>query len=114
MPKPNEKIVSKVLDELELKESKLLSWGVTGGGFAKDELESIIEDWVSRNDVDQNISTDDILYELEQQKLLFRFPLMDDVQAVYRTRSAETIRLLDNLKQIMHYHKKPDVPLRWR
>lgn len=82
-----------VLSELEVSELPLLSWGVTNGSFAEDELLNLLEK------LDPSVDPDDLLEELEDAGLVFGHGM---VQSRYRTRMAETVRLAGSLRQWFH------------
>ncbi|PRX98009.1 protein DpdJ [Allonocardiopsis opalescens] len=73
------------LTETELREAKLLSWGAVGAEWTEDELLSILS---------AHGGGSDILDELVESALIVRTP-----RGGYRSRSAETIRLLATLRQ---------------
>lgn len=76
-----------VLDRLEDVESRLLSWGVTGVNLSCEEVEGVIGEVLPDADVAV------VLDALQQESLLLR------VGNHYRTRAAETLRLLASLRQ---------------
>jgi len=91
-----------ILDSLEKSETSLLSWGDVEGSFSEEELTSLIETILVKNE--ENLP-DEILDEFEQEqyiielleekRLIFRLPHTSS----YRTRMAETVRLLSNIRQ---------------
>ncbi|RYE54880.1 MAG: DEAD/DEAH box helicase, partial [Sphingobacteriales bacterium] len=105
-------ILSRVLDNIELQESKLLAWGITNVGFTKAEIEEIIEAWIDRSK-ESDYDCVDIFNSLVAHRMLFQLPADEQGLRLFRSRSAETIRLLDTLKQIMPYHYENN-ELRWR
>ena len=88
-----EKIHLQLLNELERLERKLLSWGIVEICFTDEEVTC-----VSRQ-IAPNAEPSELLQLLLDQRLLFK--RRRDKQPVYRTRSAETVRLLSYLKQWM-------------
>jgi hypothetical protein len=86
----------KILDDLQLKESRLLSWGMVDGAFTNDEIEGIAERVIESLGVD--IDPDDALEWLEDRALLFNLPAPEEDR--YRTRVAEGVRLFARLRQI--------------
>lgn len=88
------------LDDLEQRESRVLTWGLIDGYFGEDEIESLADDFLSKvisSGKQVPFSSGwDVVEALLDQKLLWKLP----GEARYRTRMAETIRLLARLKQI--------------
>jgi hypothetical protein len=86
-----------LLDELERREEPLLSWGVVDGGFSEDEVLEIADAWLAR----QGPLGDprEVVDDLERAGLLFRDA--GSLPTRWRTRSAETIRLLVRLRQLL-------------
>lgn len=89
------------LSDLERREANLLSWGAVDGFFDEEELLDFIKNFLSTNDPDGAFDDeDDLLDVLRDDTLLFELP---GVQGRYRTRMAESIRLLFRLRQILHW-----------
>jgi len=84
-----------ILDALEAEESKLLSWGDTGGAFSEEELEAICERLLPESDFD------DLLDELEERALVYDVRLVNGTKG-YRSRMAHSVHLYRNLRQWMH------------
>jgi hypothetical protein len=87
-----------LLDQLERAEANLLTWGYVDGGFSEDEVRQHI---VTVMDVEEE-DADDVLDDLIQGQLLVR--IRTGRRVVYRTRSAETLRLLARLRQLFPQH----------
>ena len=87
------------LEELEKRESLLLSWGITNFSFSEDEIDSIVENILN----EKSITDDpyDCVQEMCKKGLLFEFE-NENLESNYRTRMAETVRLLSNLRQIFN------------
>lgn len=85
----------KILDDLQLKESRLLSWGMVEGAFTDDEIEEVAERVIENLEVD--IDPDEALEWLEERALIFNLP---EPEGRYRTRVAEGVRLFARLRQI--------------
>lgn len=92
--------VQSLLNELERQEAQLLSWGVVDGGFTYDELVATAEKVISKQGL--YIDEENLVEALEDRRLLFEFPSGYD--AVFRTRMAETLRLLARLRQLFPRH----------
>ncbi|HUP86880.1 MAG TPA: protein DpdJ [Acidimicrobiales bacterium] len=95
MPDPN---LLLVLDRLERAEASLLTWGYVDGGFTEEEVRSHI---VETLDVADDES-DDILEDLLTNDLVVR--IRSGRRLIYRSRSAETMRLLARLRQLFPQH----------
>jgi hypothetical protein len=85
----------RVVDELQRRESRLLSWGMVDGAFTDKEIETITSTIAEKEAPE--IDPDDIFDWLLDQHLLFQLP---NGPERYRTRVAETVRLLARLRQI--------------
>jgi hypothetical protein len=94
--------VLEVLGAVELAEARLLSWGLVDGAFDEDELIALIEAETDRQGISE--SADGLLDELLERRLIIRVP---DRPHHYRTRMAETIRLLARLRQLFTKHDGP-------
>lgn len=88
----------RLLDHLERTEASLLTWGYVDGGFSEDELRQHI---VEVMDVEDD-EADGVLDDLIHDHLLVR--IRSGRRVVYRTRSAETLRLLARLRQLFPQH----------
>lgn len=89
------------LGELERAESELLSWGIVEGSFSRQELVARAMDYIDRR-VDEGhnpgfTSADALLGWLDEHRLLW--PVYDEEDR-YRTRMAEALRLIANLRQM--------------
>ncbi|MBQ4899855.1 DEAD/DEAH box helicase [Paenibacillus sp. Marseille-P2973] len=92
-------IAEEVLSQLERNENRLLEWGFIGGAInAPEEIKAILDapptTTLSEFLQATPVSPEAIIKNLEDRKLLFQL-----VGSRYRTRYAETIRLLYLLKQ---------------
>lgn len=101
-----------LLDRLEREERKVLSWGYTEGAFEEREIDEHARAIVETYPLRANIDPGSLITELLDDTWLFKLPNEDR----YRTRSAETIRLLSKLRQIRVYPttKPQDLPNLWR
>lgn len=87
------------LDDLERQEERLVCWGVTNGAFADDEIRILCEHFLDENELwDVFDDPDDMITEMEQRQLIFRF--LDGSQPRFRTRMGETVRLISKLRQL--------------
>lgn len=84
------------LDLLENEEMKMLSWGITDQGFNKGDLEQL---W-------GNEHFDQLFNDLIQRNLIYMYTKKSG--GLYRSRMAETIRLLASLRQLFPQHREAD------
>lgn len=94
------------LGELERAEARLLGWALVEGYFTKDELEDRAEAFIESVDAWNTFSSGrELIGELERLKLLFSW-IVNGTEQRYRTRMAETVRLMAGLKQLFPKHLK--------
>lgn len=96
-------LANEVLSQLEIQETKLLTWGFVGGRFAVlEEVERVLlcpatsgmsEYWNRLKN--QGVTADDIVQNFEDRKLIIK----DNKTGLGRTRFAETIKRMSFLKQ---------------
>jgi ATP-dependent helicase Lhr and Lhr-like helicase len=92
-------LAADLLNALEDLELPLLSWGVTSGTIAHDEVLETIEQRVkAQSEQYGHAEPGEILQMLLRAALLFRIPRSSPPR--YRTRLAETVRLLAQLRQL--------------
>ena len=84
-----------LLNELERLERRLLAWGIVEISFTKEEVVSLAEKLFPTTDAECLVRT------LVDQRLLFERRQRGADELIYRSRSAETVRLLSYLKQWM-------------
>ncbi|MEH7238856.1 protein DpdJ [Bacillus sp. JJ1562] len=131
-------LAEEILTQIEIKENQLLEWGFIGGGIdAKEEIRSLLRqpptslltELIEKLEVTEE-QTDALLTNLLERKLLFE--LKGKNSTLYRSRFAETIRmmyllkqrfspedwqsaknLVSNIKPMLSYRKYPrrDIPL---
>jgi len=89
------KIVLEFLSELETREERLLAWGLSGTEISEEELEDYAREFASRTG--GLITSDELISALLDRAVLFRFRRYE--HEFYRTRMAETVRLLASLRQ---------------
>ena len=98
--------LAKVLSAIELEEMQLLSWGAHHGRYEREELERIVALAVAGGDVDQ------VIDELVDRGLVFAVP-----GGGYRSRMAETVRILATLRQTFSsrpWWQSPELVLDYR
>lgn len=82
-----------MLEKLEGREARLLSWGITDVEHTRAEIEEI------GAELDLGpAACDDAIDRLEEARVLFRFRSHDS--QIYRSRMAETVRLMESLRQV--------------
>src|SRR5687767_4126268 len=91
------------LTHLERKEAPLLSWGYVDGAFTEAEFRSLADDFALDHDSSGLVDGAALAAEARRRRLVLELETADGV--VYRTRSAETIRLLARLKQLFPKHR---------
>ena len=84
----------KLVDSLERDEAALLTWGYVNGGFTEDEILTHIQ---KSAQVDED-DAEELLQHLIDARLVFG--IRQGRALLFRTRSAETVRLLANLRQL--------------
>ena len=99
-----DRVVGAVLDEIEDRESELLSWGLTTGHFSFDEVEELIDGVLTRLESDPLLAPDDVVEALVERSLLVRGHGQGG--ETYRTRMAEGVALLSRLRQLFPRHRE--------
>ncbi len=97
-----ERFLIGLLDRIEEREAKLLVWGVVDGAFNRNELADLIDpliDQAIQDGVEDFFSVDDVLQEMLRRKWLAEVPTGGG-EVAYRSRMAETVRLLQRLRQL--------------
>lgn len=104
-------LLIEVLDEIEQNESQLLAWGLVDGRINHDELRKLIDPLLDRameRGMTDFLNATGVITALQARALLFE---TDDLPySGFRSRMAETIRLLFRLRQLFPKHAGPD---RW-
>ena len=91
------------LTTIENREARLLAWGYVEGGFTLDELTALGDEFALDHDRSGAATGDALVAELRRRALLLD---VDDGTAVrYRSRMAETLRLLARLRQLFPRHR---------
>ncbi|MBD3920999.1 DEAD/DEAH box helicase [Paenibacillus sp. PR3] len=91
-----------LLNYIETKETELLSWGFVEGGLSETNLELFIEEWIGLTG--SNFTVDELLSDLYKEGLMYEIHGRKGL--IWRSRMAETIRLMARLRQWRHYHKE--------
>ena len=86
--------LAEALTSLELRELPLLRWGLTDGVLSDSEVHEILSSTGGPNSVEE------LLSELLEHRLIFEVPTFAGSDQVgYRTRMAESVRLMKHLRQ---------------
>jgi hypothetical protein len=106
-----QRLISDSLDSIEEQESKLLVWGIVDGHFRYGELcdliNPIIDDALDRG-FDEILDPGIIILELTQIRAIIKIEAIGG-NVGYRSRMAETVRLMQRLKQLFPKHTRaPD------
>lgn len=92
--------LAEVLGRLERTEARLLTWGLVEAGFSEEELLDRI--LALSDELKLSGSPQEVLGSLVERGLLVR--LQYPSGPIYRTRMAETVRLLSHLRQLFPRH----------
>lgn len=106
MLEPREFFLSSTLDRIEEKESRLLAWGIVDGAFSQEEIFGIIDPLIDdalRIGHEDFLSATEVLTELLLRKWIAEVPTGGGGIG-YRSRMAETVRLLQRLRQLFPKH----------
>ena len=106
MSEPRESFLGATLDRIEEREARLLAWGIVDGAFSQTEIFGIIDPLIEEaleRCMEDFLSADDVLDELLERKWITEVPLGDGSTG-YRSRMAETVRLLQRLRQLFPKH----------
>ena len=96
-------LLAEFLNKLEQAESRLLSWGMVDGSFSDDEVVDLADEFLDSQESDSEVSDGDELVDtMEQRNLLFSFQQAGETR--WRTRMAESVRLLARLRQLFPQH----------
>jgi ATP-dependent Lhr-like helicase len=96
---PGGTFVGELLNGLEDLELPLLSWGITSGALSEEEVLDTVGTALARHpDAPNNLTTSQIVQGLINAGLLF--PIPESTPPTYRTRMAEALRLLAQLRQL--------------
>lgn len=91
-------VVAEFLSLLEQREARLLVWGAVDGSFLWEEIEEAAETFLQSNCIKDFEDGYNLAKELLRKHLLFEFT--DNGEQRFRTRMAETVRLMARLRQL--------------
>lgn len=98
--------LSGILDRIEEREYRLLVWGIVDGAFQKEELSDLIYpliDSALASGYEDYFEPNEVITSLLALKWVVEVELTDGVVG-YRSRMAETVRLLQRLRQLFPKH----------
>lgn len=91
------------LNSLERAEARLLSWGLVDGSFSTDEISDLCQTYLEDNDL-WTMYEDEDEFQEALEEIGFLYDFQDGTRRRYRTRMAETLRLLSRLRQLFPKH----------
>lgn len=103
-----DKFLLEVLDQIEQREARLLTWGLVDGYVSSMELNSIIDKLLADPELGDDVtffSASEVINTLIDRALLFN--VGDEGKIQYRSRMAEGVRLLFRLRQLFPKHAGP-------
>lgn len=106
MSKVRESFLATTLDRIEEREAKLLAWGIVDGAFGHDEIRDLINPMIDEaieGGFEGFVSAEEVLAELLERKLITEV-LVGGGSNGYRSRMAETVRLVQRLRQLFPKH----------
>jgi hypothetical protein len=86
----DDEVTATTLSRIELREAELLAWGIVDSALTEGELDGLLA-----QDLPPGTRVEDLKHELLDRLLVVRTP-----SGAYRTRMAETVRLLSKLRQL--------------
>jgi hypothetical protein len=109
MSDATERFLSQVLDQIEQGEARLLIWGIVDGFLAQRELDALVEpllDDALERGVEDFLVPGEVIEKLIERRWITPVEL-EDGSTGYRSRMAETVRLLQRLRQMFPKHAGP-------
>ncbi|GAB5550232.1 MAG: hypothetical protein SangKO_099920 [Sandaracinaceae bacterium] len=92
-------LLNDVLNRLERREAPLLTWGITSSAFTEPEVLAVIQEAIDAAPDVSSPPSIDVLDEALERALVVQLRYSTASGPRYRTRSAETVRLLAALRQ---------------
>lgn len=109
MLEPCEIFLASTLDRIEEREARLLAWGIVDGAFGHDEIRNLLNpliDEAINGGLEDFLSAEEVLAELLRRKWISEVPMGGSFTG-YRSRMAETVRLIQRLRQLFPKHAGP-------
>lgn len=109
MSDKRKELLSRVLDHVEQRESRLLVWGIVDGFFSREELGEIVDpliDAALEQGNEEFFQADDLITALRDLTWLVEVEGANGALG-FRSRMAETVRLLLRLRQLFPKHARP-------
>lgn len=106
---PRERFLTSVLDRIEEREARLVAWGIVDGSFSSGEIDDLLNPLIDEAigiGLEDFFSVADVMSELLKRKWIVEVPRSGNSIA-YRSRMAETVRLLQRLRQLFPKHAGP-------
>ncbi|MBX9602406.1 MAG: DEAD/DEAH box helicase [Bryobacteraceae bacterium] len=106
MSELRETFLGSTLDRIEEREARLLAWGIVDGAFSQTEIRGIIDPLIDQAlacGMEDFLTADEVLGELLRRKWITEVPIGGGANG-YRSRMAETVRLLLRLRQLFPKH----------
>ena len=98
--------LEKCLDAIEEMEARLLIWGIVDVKLSKDEFREKIGELLDKHEPPSFIISDKVIDALLEFKCIFQISVGEET--FYRSRMAETVRLIFHLRQMFPKHSKSD------
>jgi superfamily II DNA or RNA helicase len=109
MSELRESFLLSALDCIEEREAKLLAWGIVDGAFRHDEICDLLNPLIDEaiiGGLEEYLSAEEVLAELLRRKWIVDVHLGGGSNG-YRSRMAETVRLIQRLRQLFPKHAGP-------
>lgn len=106
MTTTRERFLLNTLDVIEEREARLLAWGIVDGQFSRQEFVDLIDRRIDEGlaeGIDDFLDADAVIQILRSRQWITVVDLEDGAVA-YRSRMAETVRLLSRLRQLFPKH----------
>lgn len=106
MLEPRENFLASTLDRIEEREARLLAWGIVDGAFGHDEICDLLNpliDEAINGGFEDFLSVKEVLAELLRRNWIVEVPIGGSLIG-FRSRMAETVRLIQRLRQLFPKH----------
>jgi len=101
-----ETFLARVLDGIEERETRLLTWGIVDAAFSRNELLELLNQFIDEalNDGLEDYCPADTVLQTLLDRQWITVALLPGNTTGYRSRMAETVRLLQHLRQLFPKH----------